>query len=114
MLNSVSFYKKPPDTLTGARKTVILKNYYFTATVWQGWKKQTYGIRLRLSAVVCFLDEMTTFYALYGRDSGTGEIVAVFVVKSLQNSESRHNERRSLEGVSICGFVSNPIKPQSR
>ena len=22
----------------GARKTVILKNYYFTASVWQGWK----------------------------------------------------------------------------
>ncbi len=24
----------------GARKTVILKNYYFTASVWQGWKQQ--------------------------------------------------------------------------
>jgi hypothetical protein len=33
--------------------------------------KRTYGIQLRLSAVVCFWGEILYFCALYGRDSET-------------------------------------------
>ena len=98
----------------GARKTVILKKLLFYGICLTGLEnKRTYGIQLRLSAVVCFWGEKPCFYALYSKDSETGEIVADFVVKTIRNSESRHNEPRSLRSANICGFVNRPTKPLS-
>lgn len=54
----------------GARKTVILKKLLFYGICLTGLEnKRTYGIQLRLSAVVCFWGEILYFCALYGRDS---------------------------------------------
>ena len=98
----------------GARKTVIQKLLFYGICLTGLENKRTYGIQLRLSAVVCFWGEKPCFYALYGKGSETGEIVAVFVVKTIQNSESRHNEPHSLGSANICGFVSKHTKPLSR
>jgi len=48
--------------------------------------KRTYGIRLRLDAVVCFCGEKPCFYALYSKIGDTGEIVAVSVIKPCQTA----------------------------
>ena len=99
----------------GARKTVILKKLLFYGICLTGLEnKRTYGIQLRLSAVVCFWGEKPCFYALYSKDSETGEIVAVFVVKTIRNSESRHNEHHSLWRVNLYNSARNSINTLSR
>ena len=65
----------------GARKTVIHQKLLLYGICLTGLEnKRTYGIRLRLDAVVRFWGEKPCFYALYGKDSETGEIVAVSVI----------------------------------